>query len=381
VALTALAIKNAKPGTHGDGDGLYLHVTAAGSKSWILRYQLNGKRRDLGLGGLKKVPAATARKKAQDARELIGREIDPVQHKREQKTAKRIEAAKAKTFKECAESFLNDRRGGWTNQQHANQWESSLTNYAFPTLGSQPVAAIDTALVLSVLRPIWEQKTETALRVRGRIEMVLNWAKANGYRGGENPARWKGHLDQILTSPADLKKITPQPAMPYTDVPAFMADLSNHGTDPAALALRFLILCAARSGEVRGARWEEISTKTRVWTVPGSRMKNGKDHRVPLSDAAWDILTTVGLAKTGLIFGEVTQYALPRHVPAEYVVHGFRSSFRDWAAECTHYPSELAEMALAHVVGKDVERRYRRTDLLAKRRALADDWAGYCAPA
>jgi integrase len=375
-------------GYYGDGGGLYLRVTATGTKGWIFRYQIAGRRRDMGLGAVDLVSLAEARRKAIEARKLIADGQDPLDAKIAESTAAAVEAAKAITFKAAAEAYIASHQAAWRNPKHAAQWAATLTTYVYPVFGELPVSAADTELVMRVLQPIWSTKSETASRVRGRIESILDWAKVRGYRDGENPARWKGHLQALLPAKAKVAKVEHHAALPYTDMPAFMAALRV--TDGmAARALRFAILTAARTGEALGATWAEINLTARLWTVPAERMKAGKEHRVPLSEPAMTLLRDLyevrqgdpvfpGAVKGRGLSNMALLMALRRLGRADLTAHGFRSTFRDWVAEQTNFPSEVAEMALAHTVGDKVEAAYRRGDLFEKRRQLAEAWGGFC---
>ena len=388
--LTALAVTRAKaPGLYGDGNGLYLQVSRVGSKSWLLRFRLNGRRRDMGLGALTDVSLADARVKAHDARKLIAGGIDPIDAKREAREAVALEKASAVTFKAAAEAYIAAHADTWRNKKHRDQWPNTLRDYVYPVVGKLPVAAVNVGHVVKILEPIWTKKPETSSRVRGRIEAVLDWAKARGYRTGENPARWRGHLENLMPERKRVAKVKHHPALPYADVGAFMADLKKMpGTAP--LAFQFLILTAARTSEVIGAIWDEIDLTAKTWTVPAERIKTGKEHRVPLSEAALAILKKMGdPEKSKLVFPggkkgkplstNALLAVLDRMNRDTITAHGFRSSFRDWCAEQTNYPREVAESALAHAVGDKVERAYRRGDLFEKRAQLMKEWAAYCA--
>jgi len=385
--LTALKVSRAKlPGMYADGGGLYLQITEGGA-SWVYRYMLNGRAREMGLGPLALFGLQEARAKALDARRLRHEGVDPIEARRAARAQTRLNAAKAMTFQQCADRYIKDHRAGWRNGKHVEQWESSLRRFTFPVIGALPVQAIDTALVRKVLDPIWTTKPETASRVRGRIESILDWAKASGYRAQvENPARWKGHLDHLLAERTKVRMVEHYAAMPYNDLPGFLVELrKKKGID--ARALEFTILTAARVSEAVGARWSEISGD--VWTIPADRMKGGKPHRVPLSRRAMDLLEM--LPRNGdLIFpGPKFRRALNINAPRKLLigmgrrvtVHGFRSSFRDWAAERTNYPDHVVEQALAHTIGSAVERAYRRTDVFEQRRRLMDAWAEFCTTA
>jgi integrase len=372
--LTALRVQREKrPGRHPDGRGLFLCIGKSGARSWVLRFMLNGKSRDMGLGSAHDVTLAEARGKAASARKLKADGIDPVATKHASRAAARTAQAKAVTFGQCADAYLAAHRGGWRSVVHAEQWRQSIADYSLPVLGALPVAAIDTALVLKVLEPLWSTKTATASRVRNRVELILDWAKARGYRDGENPARWRGHLDKLLPAPTKVQRKTHHAALPHADLPAFVAELRAH-KGHTARALEFVILTAARTGEVRGATAAEFDMAAAVWTIPAPRMKSGKEHRVPLSAPAL-ALVDAAVALTS----RVTMSKLVAKLRPGLTVHGFRSTFRDWAAETTNFPREIAELALAHTVGSEVERAYRRSDLFDRRRQLMNEWAAYCA--
>jgi integrase len=386
--LSAASVaKLTKPGRYAVGDGVYLQINEWNrkiSRAWLLRFQINGRARHMGLGPYELVTLAEARAKARDARRLLLEKIDPIEARRAQHRERLLETARGKTFRECAESYIASHEAGWRDPRSQKQWARTLTAYAYPRLGDLSVAAIDTGLVMSVLEPIWKAKPETASRVRGRIESILDWAKARGYREGENSARWRGHLDHLLPAPGKVRRIEHFAALPYPDLPTLMMNLRTR-PELTAAALEFLILTAARTNEVLGARWDEINGN--VWTVPAERMKAGKPHRVPLSDRAVEILA--GLPREGefIFIGTRTGAAsnphqlkrvLQRMGYNNITVHGFRSTFRDWAAETTAYPNHVVEQALAHAIGNGVEAAYRRGDLFDKRRRLMDEWADYC---
>jgi integrase len=377
-----------EPGYYGDGGGLYLRVTQTGTKAWIFRYSLGGRRRDMGLGTIDVVSLAEARRKAEDARKLVAAGKDPLDAKTEESAAAAVEAAKAMTFKDATEAYIASHRAGWRNPKHAAQWTATLATYGWPVFGELPVSAIDTGLVMRALEPIWSVKPETASRLRGRIESVLDWAKVRGYRDGENPARWKGHLQALLPAKAKVAKVEHHAALPYADMPGFMAAL-RVADGMAAKALRFTIMTAARTGETLGATWAEIDLEGRLWTVPAERMKAGKEHRVPLSEPVLELLRDLyevrqgepvfpGAIKGKGLSNMALLMALRRLGRADLTAHGFRSTFRDWVAEQTNFPSEVAEMALAHTVGDKVEAAYRRGDLFEKRRQLAEAWGAFC---
>lgn len=385
--LTAIQVKNLGPGMHGDGESLYLAVTGKGGRSWVFRYREAGRLRDMGLGSVRDVPLADARRKAADLRRRRADGHDPLEAKREAKARRVADKARMVTFAEVAESFIKANRAGWRNEKHAAQWTATLSTYAFPIIGSMPVSEVETGHVLAILEPIWSEKPETATRVRGRIEAVLDAATARGLRTGENPARWRGRLSAILPARRKVAKVEHHAALPFADVPAFMADLSQR-PGMGARALAFAILTAARSGEVRGATWGEIDVQAGVWTVPAERMKAGREHRVPLSEPALAILTGLGGGppgalvfpgtRRGAMLSDMTLTMLLRRMGHEVTAHGFRSSFRDWVGEATAFPREVAEAALAHIVGDKVERAYRRGDALAKRAELMAAWGAYC---
>jgi integrase len=387
--LSAVAVARLrKPGKYYDGKNLALQITKAGSKSWIFRYRLNGRERAMGLGPLDLVSLAEARDKATEARKALKLEgVDPIEARVKARQDAALEAARGVTFEDCAGRYIAAHEAGWRNPVHRAQWKSTLATYAYPTIGKLPVSAVDTALVLRVLEPVWHDKPETAGRVRGRIERILDWAAVRGYRRGDNPARWRGHLAQLLPSRGKIRAVKHHPALPYKDLPAFMVQLRARDSI-SARALEFAILTAARTGEAIGATWEEIAASERLWRIPGPRMKAGKPHTVPLAAGALEILAALPRingnpyvfpgAIQGKPLSNMALLELMRDLAPDYVPHGFRSTFRDWAAECTAHPSWVAEAALAHVVADKVEAAYRRGELLAKRRALMTDWAVYC---
>jgi integrase len=387
--LTAVQVaKVTKPGMYGDGQGLYLQVTGAGAKSWIYRYQLHGKEHYLGLGSASAVTLKRARELLAEPRRLRAEGIDPVTVKREQYSAARLAAAKGVTFRQCAENYIAAHEHAWKSAVHRRQWRTSLQKDAYPILGSLPVQEIDTSLVLGVLRPIWQTKPESASRLRGRIETILDAAKSAELRTGENPARWSGHLENLLPAPRKVRKVEHHAALPYRDVPAFMSELRKR-QGLGARALELTILTAARTSEVLGARWDEIDFREHIWTIPASRMKAGKEHKIPLSKRALELLRDLHSTRRDvLVFPgkpgkSISNMAMLKVLSlmhrADVTVHGFRSSFRDWAAEQTSHPSEVVEMALAHTVGSAVEAAYRRGDLFEKRSRLMTDWSEFCA--
>ena len=392
--LGALAVsKISEPGLHfvGGVPGLALQVTPAGARSWTLRVMIGGKRRDMGLGGYSPsgVTLARAREAAVEARELIRNGIDPIQQQQAAQSALRAAMVDALTFKECAERYIKAHAASWKNAKHCQQWRNTLAQHAYPVFGELLVRDVKLSHVMAVLEPMWATTNETAVRLRGRIEIVLDWAAARELRDATNPARWRGHLDKLLAKPSKINKREHHAALSVGDVGAFMARLRT-AEGMGARALEFVILTAARSGEVRGATWAEIDLGAKVFTVPGSRMKAGKEHRVPLSAEALALLQAlprmagsefVFPAPRGGALSDMTLTAVLRRLQVPAVPHGFRSTFRDWAAERTNYPRDVAEMALAHAIGDKVEAAYRRGDLFEKRAAMMDDWAKFLARA
>jgi integrase len=386
---SALYVKRLrKPGLYAVGgvSGLQVQVTPTGAKTWILRAMVGEKRRDIGLGGYPDIPLNQARERARKARDQIRNGLDPVIERQADRARLIAEQARTITFDGAVKRYLAVKTTEFRNAKHAAQWASTLETYASPILGSMPVASINLHAIVAVLEPIWTEKTETATRVRGRIESVLAWAAVNGYRAGDNPARWKGHLDAVLAKPGKLKNVTHHRALPYEDVPAFMPELRKR-QGMASKALEFTILTAARSGETRGAVWDEIDLQARLWTRPASKMKGGKEHRVPLVDSVVTLLEELPRFEgTDLVFpaprggpmSDMTLSAVMRRMEVNATPHGFRSTFRDWAEERTHFPTAVSEMALAHAIGNKVEAAYRRGDLLKKRLQLMEAWAKYC---
>lgn len=392
--LAAVALKSLSDGWHSDGGNLYLLVRGV-SRGWVFRFVApDGKRRNMGLGSLHAVSLAEARKQALLLREQIKHPLartDPLAKRREERILMRLSRRKYMTFKACAEAYIDAHRAEWKNAKHAQQWENTLATYAYPILGDLPVAFIDESLVLKVLLPIWDSKTETATRLRGRIESVLDWATFNKYREGDNPARWKGHLDNSLAKPNKIARVIHHPALPYREIDTFMAELRERD-GLGARALEFLILTASRSGEVRGATWDELDIEERIWVVPAHRMKSQREHRVPLSDTAFELIRNLPRlqgsnllfpsAKPNTAMSDMTLTAILRRMGrTDITVHGFRSTFRDWAAEATNYPRDLAEMALAHTIENKVEAAYRRGDMLQRRSLMMNEWANYCSKA
>jgi integrase len=385
--LSAAKVKNLKaPGDYLDGRGLYLQVRSESSKSWLLKYSMEKRAREMGLGPAADIPLATARELRDRHRALLKQGIDPLEHKQAEKSAKALERAKAITFKDACARYIAANRSGWKNIKHAAQWEATLKAYAYPIIGALPVQAIDTALVMAVLDPIWSKKPETASRVRGRIESVIAAAKARGEFKGENPATWKGHLDKLLPKTSKVSKVKNHAALPYADLPTFMMDLRQR-EGIAAAAMEFLILTVGRTGEVLGATWDELDLRKSVWTIPGERMKNGKEHQVPLSAPAVAVLERMSKITNGeyVFFGQSSGRSLSnmallvllrRMKRDDITSHGFRSTFRDWAAE-RGYQDPVAEAALAHSVPDAVVAAYKRTTFFELRKKMMDDWAAF----
>jgi len=398
--------KSKVPGLYADGGGLYLRVSPPAACSWIYRYMINGKAREMGLGSFPEVPLhkdPKDKKAAPGARELAAhwRKVraegkDPIGVRESERAEERLEAARAMTFRQCAEAYITSHRDGWKNSKHAKQWGATLEVYAYPLIGDLPVSNVDVGLVTQILDPIWKVKTETASRVRGRIESILDWAKTRGYREGENPARWRGHLENVFPLRSAVRTVKHFPALPYRDLPAFMTALAKRdGIGPDAL--KFTILTAARTEQAIGATWDEFDLHTAVWTIPGERMKGlrsrQREHRVPLCKPALAILEVrhrlsggkgfvfPGLRPKKSISNGTMTKVLSSLGHNDITVHGFRSTFRDWVEETTNFAGTVAEAALAHVVGDKVEAAYRRGDLFEKRRRLMAAWATYCTTA
>lgn len=398
--LSARHLSSKRTGMYADGGGLYLQVTKTGARSWLFCYMLNRKSREMGLGSLKDVSLAEARQLAVAARQLVRAGVDPIERRKQERAQQALADASAVTFQEAAEAYVSAHESGWRNEKHRQQWKNTLATYVYPLMGTLPISSICTEHIMRTLQRdvgdgkkllrLWDAKPETASRVRMRIEAILDWARARGYREGENPARWKGHLDKLLPRPTKVRCVEHHAALPYSDVGEFVADLRQQkGT--AARALEFTILAAARTGETLGARWDEIDLSAAVWTIPGSRMKGGREHRVPLSAPALVILKGQMQARAdgevyvfpsgrqGVPLSNMAMLKLLERMGYDVTVHGFRSTFRDWAAEVTSFPNHVVEMALSHAVGDKVESAYRRGDLFQKRRQLMDAWARYCA--
>jgi integrase len=376
-----------EPGRYFDKDNLYLQVRSKTNKSWLLRYTLDGHERWCGLGPLRTFDLNDARDRARKYRQMLCDGIDPIEYKKERRAARKEEEGKLKLFEEATEGYFEQHKGKWKNVKHRKQFERSMAKYVLPKIGRLSVAAIDTGQVLRCIEPIWQSIPITAGRIRNQIEHVLDWAKVRGYRKGDNPARWQGHLENLLPSPRELNGVTHYAALPFDELPAFMEKLGEQ-QNIAARALELLILTATRAGEVCGAKWVEINLRDRTWTVPASRMKAKKEHKVPLSDQAVEILRHlpkeegnphifIGAVKGGKL-NDLVLRRLLKSMGVKVTVHGFRSSFRDWAAERTNYPNHVAEQALAHTIGDAVERAYRRGNLFDKRIRLMADWARFC---
>jgi len=391
--LSPQKIKTTKPGKYEDGGGLRLVVSKTGSKKWVLRYTFNGKRPEMGLGSYPDVSLKEARVIAGTYRSIATKGLDPI-------TQRNIEKQEVPTFTSCAASYIRAHRHGWKNYKHRRQWVSTLKTYARDKIGKKTVDQITTDDVLNVLKPIWKSKTETAKRVQGRIENILDYAHAHKYRDHANPARWRGHLEMLLPKPSKLKKVEHHPAMPYQDVPAFIKELAKKQTT-SAYALKFLVLTATRTSEVLKATWDEIDLEQATWIIPADRMKAGAEHRVPLSDTAVQVLKAVPADENSPYLFPGFQHGKPLSNMAllklmrdmgykdsdknmegdkskpKYVPHGFRSSFCDWSGEESHFPRDVAEMALAHTIENKVEAAYRRGDLFEKRRKMMQEWADY----
>jgi len=397
--LNVLAIqKMSKAGRYADGNGLYLQITKTGTKSWIFRFMLNGKSREMGLGSVTALKLADARQMAVEYQGLLLKGIDPIHERDAKKKKQALNEARTTTFEECVKGYISAHSPKWSNQKHINQWKSTLATYASPVIGNLPVGSIDTDLVMKILDPIWGVKTETASRVRGRIEAVLDWSTVRQFRSGENPARWRGHLDKLLPKPTEVSRVKHFEALPIEDIQEFMFNLrSQEGLAPQAL--EFLILTASRTSEVLHAKWSEFDIEKSIWTIPPERMKHRKEHRVPLSDRCVQILRNVlesnelyeinelvqfgDFVFPGQIIGKPLSSASLRQIIKERMnlkitVHGFRSTFRDWASEYTNYSRETVEMAMAHTIESKVEAAYRRRDLFTKRKSLMADWEKFC---
>jgi integrase len=385
--LSPAKVRTAGPGMHPDGGGLYLQIVKSPggsiSRSWLYRFMSpqTRKERQMGLGSLVDVSLAEARKKAADARALKGHGVDPIEERERARQNAAAAKARAMTFDQCSDAYIAAHEASWRNAKHCQQWTNTLATYASPVLGGLPVDQVDVGMVMRALEPIWTAKPETASRLRGRIESILDWARVRGYRAGENPARWKGNLDHLLPAKGKVAKAEHHAALDYREAAAFMAGLRQREAI-AARALEFTILTAARTGEVIGATWGEFDLEARLWTVPAARMKGGREHRAPLSEAAVAVLEAMPHFLNDDRAFPISNMGMPmllrRMGRGDLTVHGFRSTFRDWAGDATTFQREVVEAALAHVVGDKAEQAYRRGDALEKRRRLMGAWADYC---
>ena len=388
--LTALEAKRlVKPGRYGDGGGLWLQVRGADQRSWLFRYTFQDKAREMGLGPFPDTSLGEARDAATAARKLLREDVDPIEQRAANRAATKV-ATEVTTFRDVATKYIASHKAAWRNDIHIAQWTASLKTYAYPEFGDMAVGAIDTAAVMRVIEPIWRTKSETASRVRGRIQSVLDYAKTQGWRTGENPARWRGHLDNLLPARSKVAAVQHHPALPWKEIAPFMALLTaKPGT--AALALQFVILTACRTGEAIAAQWCEFDLTAAIWTVPAERMKAGREHRVPLSARVLAILAEMeplrveptdyvfpGTGKAKHLSNMALSELLRRMERSDITVHGFRSTFRDWVSESTDYSREVAEKALAHSLSDKTEAAYRRGDLLPKRVPLMAEWATFC---
>jgi integrase len=389
-ALNALAISRiTEPGFYADGGGLYLQIGAGQAKSWVYRFTLQGKQRYLGLGSASAVTLKRARELADAARKLRAEGIDPIEARRAERLEARVEAAKTVSFKECADAYVIAHEASWRNAKHRQQWSNTLKTYVYPVFGALPVKEVDTGLILKALEPIWLSKPETASRVRGRIECILDWATAREYRTGTNPAAWRGHLRHLLPAKSKTRKVEHHAALPFDEIPAFMADLRGRQSI-SARCLEFTILTAARTTEAIGATWAECKFETGIWAIRGARMKGGLEHKVPLAPAAVSLLEQLYERREseyvfpGMRAGQpLSNMSMLKMLAltgrGDLTVHGFRSTFTDWAHERTNFPEIVIDMALAHKPADKVQAAYRRGDLFEKRRALMEAWAAYCA--
>jgi len=401
--LSALKVRNeTKPGMYLDGDGLYLQIAKGGSKSWIFRYRRapsnNGNPRDMGLGGYPLFSLAEARVRRDVQRKLLADGNDPIEHRKAKKAEEAVKKAKATTFRQAAEDYIEAQRHGWKSAKHADQWTATLEKWVYPLIGNLPVEAIDRPLVMKVLQQsvgkgdgaptFWNARTETASRVRGRIESILGWARVQELRTGDNPATWVDNIELLLPAKNQVNPVEHHKALFYGDMPAFMAALRANRS-LSAKALEFTILTAVRTNDTIGATWGEVDRKAKTWTIPAARLKGKKgklrpDHVVPLSDRALEILNGLpigGATAPIFLLSNMAMLELLRDARPgeELTVHGMRSSFKDWCSETTDYPNEMSELALAHTVSDKVERAYRRGDQREKRARMMADWAGYCA--
>ena len=386
--LTPLGVsKKQTPGHYGDGGGLWLQISKFKSKNWVFRYTLHGTRREMGLGPTHTVSLAEARQKAKECRLTLLDGKDPIEVRETTTLAEALRRAKMMTFDQCAAAYIEAHRSSWKNVKHISQWENTIQAYASPVIGKLPVTSVDTDLVVKILNPIWQTKTETATRLRGRIESVLDWATTSKFRQGDNPARWRGHLENLLSSPNKIAKVKHHPALPWQELGKFMVDLRER-EGVAARAVELAILTATRSGEVRNATWAEFDAG--LWVIPAARMKMGREHRIPLPTAAVELLGKMprlgdlvfpGTKKDKPLSDMSLTAVLRRMKRNEITVHGFRSSFRDWCSEsvANSFPREVCEHALAHSLPDKIEAAYRRGDLIEKRALLMQAWADYCA--
>ena len=386
--LNSIFVQRAqKPGLYGDGNGVYLQVSKGGCKSWIFRFMLNNKSRAMGMGSIELVSLSEARLKAFECRKLLLDGVDPIESKRSLRNAQSLLDAKTLSFEQCAKSYIDSHKPSWKNAKHADQWANTLRTYANPIIGHLAIQDVNTALVMKVLEPIWYSKTETASRVRNRMELILSWATVRGFRVGDNPARWRGHLDKLLPRRTSIQKVKHFSAIPIEELSVFMEKLRGLQTI-VARGLEFQILTACRTNEAMGARWSEINLQEGLWTIPASRMKAEREHRIPISERGLEILQAIKrTSNSAFVFpgkngGPLSSNAflalIKKTLKYKLTAHGFRSTFSDWAAEKTGHSRETIEMALAHSVRDSTEAAYRRGDLLLKRRLLMTDWAKFC---
>jgi integrase len=387
--LTAMRVaKETEPGYYADGGGLYLQISNSGARSWIFMYTLFGRRREMGLGPLSQVSLAAARKEAAECRDLLRHKADPIEARKGAVRQRLADEAPIVTFREAATRYIAARDATWSNRKHAKQWTSTMQTYAYPVIGDVPVSDITTEMIVRIIQPIWTKKGETARRVRGRIKAILDAEAVLGHRSDDNPARYSDHLDRVLPRVKKSRQVQHHPALAWEDMPAFMKELATR-PKRAARAMHLLILTATRTNEILFARVEEFDLEAKVWTIPGERMKMKIEHRVPLSEEAVRVVKdAMTRARDGWLFpgykvgkplSNMAMLLLLRRMDrSDITVHGFRSTFRDWVADCTEYPGELAEMALAHTVKSQTERAYRRRDMLERRRQMMEDWGRYC---
>lgn len=388
--LTALQVTRLKkPGYHADGAGLYLSIKASGAKSWIFRYRRDGREREMGLGSVNTFTLAEARERAMQQRKILAAGLDPLGTRREAQIERRMAESSSITFDAAASTYIESHRPGWKNAKHAEQWVNTLATYASPVFGQIPVSEVNTELVMRVLTPIWTAKTETASRLRGRIEKILDWSKVQGYRKGDNPAAWRGHLENLLSAPKKTKTVEHHPALPWREVGVFIHNLRTM-PGSAAIALEVIILTNCRTSEAIEATWVEFDLNGKVWTIPAGRMKAAKEHIIPLSAPALAALRRAkelaedspyvfpGTKKNKPMSNMACLALLKRMGRPDLTVHGFRSTFRDWAGESTSHPREVIEHAMAHRLSDKAEAAYARGTLLERRRVLMNDWAAYC---